>query len=422
LRGCGGTSRLKYIQYSLAMATDDDDSSNDLRFLCHREDWRAVQQRLETESLGELWDELFYGKGEALWNALEWNAPVWLIDHICEVMDMDPEGRGVRILNMMCMSHEKCEIAKERLRKASTLQQAIDMVFYSGRDGWTCLHHLLDSHNPSLELVEMISDIAEQDPQGRNIWEMKTSDAAFGRMPLHCAAEGTNNLEVVRLAILKFPQALMCVDVGGWLPIDLSYKENERKRSNHLRIYRLIESETYRVNLPLLNQRMIKFCYRSLGRRGVHSPNDWHIRRLSRDTQFVYKVLNYFVETENDTLVEHIISYVGSNQRGVENQLLQPDTHPSDGPLTNGELCCFGAVACAVFCFCVTALGIGRPFDGVMSPWAVAEGRDCMEEEEKTMAQKLARLEKMLDFAIALGRENLSEVDSPMSIAEYLME
>ena len=45
-----------------------------------------------------------------------------------------------------------------------------------------------------------------------------------------------------------------------------------------------------------------------------------------------------------------------------------------------------------------------------------------MEEEEKTMAQKLARLEKMLDFAIALGRENLPEVDSPMSIAECLME
>ena len=142
------------------------------------------------------------------------------------------------------------------------------MIFYCGGDGWTCLHHLLDSQNPSLELVRMISDLAEQDLQGRNIWEVKTFEKAYGRMPLHCAADSTNNLEVVRLAIRKFPQALMCYDADGWLPVDLSAKENERKRSNHLRIYRLIESETYRVNLPLLNQRMIKFCYRSLGRRG----------------------------------------------------------------------------------------------------------------------------------------------------------
>ena len=80
----------------MSMDMEDDDSSSDLRFLCHSEDWRAVQRRLETEGLDKLWDELFYGNGEALWNALEWKAPVEIIDHLCKVMDMDPEGRGVR--------------------------------------------------------------------------------------------------------------------------------------------------------------------------------------------------------------------------------------------------------------------------------------------------------------------------------------
>ena len=126
---------------------------------------------------------------------------------------------------------------------------------------------------------------------------------------------------------------------------------------------------------------------------------------LGRDARFVYKVLNYFVETENDTLVEHIISYVGSNQRGKENYLLMPDMHPADSPLTWSELCSFGAVIFAVISFCITALGIGRPFVGVMPPWAGDEVRECREEDKETRRLNFARLEKVLDSAIQLGRK-----------------
>ena len=264
---------------------------------------------LKAKPKEQLFDELYQGGGEPLYNALQWGADSVIVHEIISMMDQDPKGRHVCILNILCTNEMFGGYALERLLNMPTKEQKIAEIFYAKEDGWTCLHHLADQLHPNIYLFREMAYMSLQDPWGRNIFSMKTKDKAYGRTVAHCAALGSNDINLIRFVIRMFPAALAMKDSYGKYPVDLAAEGGPRldERLDWVNCYNVVEKETYIYHLPKLNQRMVKMCYRSLTRRGVLCETDKHFDELHKSARFAFKVINHFVVTEHEFIAEHII-------------------------------------------------------------------------------------------------------------------
>ncbi|GMI18161.1 hypothetical protein TrLO_g10813 [Triparma laevis f. longispina] len=328
----------------------------ELRYLCHREEWMLVLKSLNAKPKEQLFDELFQGGGEPLYNALTWGADRHVVCKIMKMMDQDPQGRHVCIMNILCTNESFGGYALERLVNMSSKEQKIAEIFYAKADGWTCLHHLAEMLHPNIYLFRELAYMARQDPWGRNVFAKKTQ--------AHCAALGSNDTNIIRLVIRMYPTALGMKDSYGKYPINLAAEGGAKleKRLDWVNCYNVVEKETWRYHLPKLNQRMVKMCYRSLTRRGILSEDDMYFDELHKSTRFVFKVINHFVVTEHEFIAEHIIEYVGGNQHGLPKILQITEGVGVERRKVVGLGLLLGLAT-------VVSVGLGEPADGLVKPW-----------------------------------------------------
>ena len=182
-------------------------------------------------------------------------------------------------------------------------QDAVRELLVRDEGGYTALNNVL-YFGASLELVKAIWDVMKDDPLKTNLFAIGTK----GWYPLHYCASATTNVDVLKLAIDKFPHALVRRSSDGHTPLD-DAQQDSPDRANYAAIIRCLEENTDRYPV-LLNQITTKCCLVEMKRNGM---TEYVARTPLNDLtqpQFVFMVLDMMKNCAMEPLAEELMSYV----------------------------------------------------------------------------------------------------------------
>ena len=193
-----------------------------------------------------------------------------------------------------------------------TSAQVADELTFQNEHGQTAFHFVLAVHNPPIALVKKMCARMKADPRKRNILAIADN---FGGLPLHVCARNTTSLEIVEFIIAEFPQALTTKNRNGETPLDFAkltpFSKARFKASRMYKAILLCLKKRTREWLITVNQSTVKLCLVQMKREGMTAyVAATHINDLT-PPQFVFKVVDEFVNREMRLLATEIVSFAG---------------------------------------------------------------------------------------------------------------
>ena len=235
-------------------------------------------------------------------------------------MQMNDISRRLTVLQL-CQTHPpRLDEALARCLLLTREQAVVALTTDRDEQGFAALHNAL-ANDASMGLVlEMYSRVKGGLPElnlfailNDMVFQFENDKPAekWNAYPLHSCAAGCTDVEVLKFAISKFPYALTKRNYGGRTPLD-SAKYWHTDRPNHAAIVRCLEEHT--LAWPnLLNQTIVKCCLVELKRQGMTAYVAVTPLDALTPPQFVFKLLDEFVNREMRLLANEILSYVGAN-------------------------------------------------------------------------------------------------------------
>ncbi|GMI12221.1 hypothetical protein TrLO_g9798 [Triparma laevis f. longispina] len=173
---------------------------------------------------------------------------------------------------------------------------------FSKKFGMTALHVSLYNRCPA-SLVDALVSTANGDPRNRNILAVRDDD--YGNFPLHVAAQTGCSNDVLRMLVLKYPEALLCENKAKRTPLVLvkRYFKGEFPAisllTNFTRSYTLYRT---RLEVNLLVHRTFVTEGKEVKAGGVKSR---------KKCERALHMLGFFLVREQYGMLFHILSFVG---------------------------------------------------------------------------------------------------------------
>lgn len=219
-----------------------------------------------------------------------------------------------------------------RLKALSAAEAMDELLLADPTIATTRPLHFVMLYGASLDLITAICDVMDHDHRKPkiNLFAMPTP---FGSHALHFCAGRTFCVQVLQLTIDKFPPALLLKSAAHSFatPIEIAQARfssssscsrrggsGEDDRAVHLRdvlerVVTCLERNIAKHHITPLNQLTVKLCLIEMKRQGM---TDFVASRADNELttpQFVFRVLDLFVNSGMKIIAEDIVSYVGTN-------------------------------------------------------------------------------------------------------------
>ena len=237
-----------------------------------------------------------------------------VLNHLREVPQPGDEGwKGATPLHILCHKSQWKNV-NVYLSSSTKLRESI---FKQDQDGLLPLHYALAWNCP----LDVVSNFLKKGEEFNRKEEENTLPVQqlavktrLDFLPLHIASAATNRVEVIRLIVDEYPDALLVKTKWGFLACEgVKYNEN----ANRDIIAKLLLEETDKLRLIRRTQELQIQLKLSISHKKKY--HDWtslinnggEINALDTEL-FIFKVLEEMISREMYGLAETIVSYVGA--------------------------------------------------------------------------------------------------------------